>query len=166
VKQAAKVFEVAADKVEKKSYKPNDLVKSMLKLADIAAMGGIELVETAFIGPKPFSRKPIKSETFDADEGADIHEERFLKFRGQLARPGPGQTRYYVPKKRISFLPGSRIDKPGNCLKKGVNKFRIQVDPAGLESGVYTGVVEVTREDPSDKANRILVETVPVTIAL
>ena len=164
VSQGTRVAEAVAEKVDDNSFKPDDWVKSMFKLADIAIMGGVELAETVFIGPPQQMNDPFESDPFDAT--VDIGFDRKLRMSedAPLMRQGTGRTVNEIARKRIRFLPGEAGGTRGLDLPADVGRFRLSVDPAGLPSGVYKGKVEVTRADAGPDAEPV--QTVEVDIAL
>jgi hypothetical protein len=133
IRQTGRVVAETADLADKQPYSPTIWVRSMVKLADIALLGGIELAETALIGPAPFEVEPRMSDTYPI--GA-TGEARTLKVADPgLCRPGTADP---IPAAQVWF------DLPdGKRLAAGATEFRLVVNPAGLISGMYTGKVDV-----------------------
>ena len=71
--------------MDKKTYTPTEWVKSLVKLTDIAVLGGIELAETAVNGPATY-QKYVSSGNFTVKTVDTEHERRLTLV--SLSRPG------------------------------------------------------------------------------
>jgi hypothetical protein len=146
VNQAKRVVEEASGRMDDNSYTVNSFVKSMTKLADIGLVGGIELVETAFIGPGRYAPAAFISDPITVPESHDV---RVLSIdeAAPLKRPATADADA-VPTDRICFEPP--------YLTRGVTEFRIVVNEEGLPSGIYTGKVRVgDDEEPVEVVIRL-----------
>ena len=63
VKQSATVAKEVSSQIDDNKYGVNQWMKAMTKLFDIALVGGIDLVETAVIGPAPYTPTACASST-------------------------------------------------------------------------------------------------------
>lgn len=119
---------------------PSVWVKSMAKLGDIALLGGIELAETALIGPAPFERDPVTSDAY-AVGGNGRRRVKVVDPPG-IARPGTSDP---IELAHIEFRLANGSLAPGGVLEANQNEFYLSVNPAGLISGIYVGQVVVTQ---------------------
>jgi hypothetical protein len=149
LRQSGKVFQETADAVDKNpgaaGLNPNGpsvWAKALVRLGDIALLGSIELAETALIGPAPFEKKAITSDTYPVGGNG---ERRLKVAPGGIARPSTidpipeGQIRFYVP--GAGGAAGSPLFN--GKLAAGQNEFYLAVNPAGMISGMYIGDVDV-----------------------
>jgi hypothetical protein len=152
ISESGKVAGEASDLLDKQQFfKPTDWVQAMVKLADIALFGGIELAETALAGPGQYEKAPIR-ETFKVTP--DNVNPRLLTILS-LSRPGAADAAVG----RVGFDPSDRV------LPKGQSEFSILVDAAGLASGKYIGEVHIGEVDPAAPAG-VVQDDVVVTVAL
>lgn len=158
LRQTSAVAQETADLLDKKPNSPTVWAKAMVKLADIALLGGTEMAETALIGPAPFEKTAIDSDTYPVTGTGP----RTLKIRAPgLRRPGTADP---IPADHLKFF--VRLDDttvkeaPAGVLEDGETEFYIAAHPAGMISGMYVGVVEVL-----DQAGA-LIQTVDVEIPL
>jgi hypothetical protein len=128
VRETGVVASAAADKAETMQYTPNEWLRSMTRLIDIAVAGGLDIVESAVSGPAQFQTQPIESDPITAPAST---KERTLG-PATIKRKGTDEK---VPQDKISYEPPVLV--PPN------RKFRVRVDAGGLESGVYVGTVTV-----------------------
>ena len=123
-------------------------MQSAVKLGDIALLGGIELAETALIGPAPFERTAVASDIVKVT-AKDGRRKLRVGSKG-LARPGtadpipPTQLRFYVPAGDTPD-PDTDTEAHNGILKGGQDRFYVAAIPVGLISGMYVGDVEVVR---------------------
>jgi hypothetical protein len=152
---------------------PSVWVKSLAKLGDIFLLGGIELVETALIGPAPFEKDPAESNVYPAPDNGG---RRLLRVKtGGLCRPGTVDP---IPDAQIRFFrlvdngPGkdpSKVEVPGGILVPTQASFYLSVVPVGLISGMYLGDVEVMTlkiDDDGVEKPDVVLKTVPVEVPL
>lgn len=158
LRQTSVVAQETAGLLDKNPNSPTIWAKAMVKMADIALLGGTELAETALIGPAPFEKKPIDSDRYKVG-GAG---RRTLNIRAPgFIRPGTadpipaGQLKFFVP---IDDETGK--EAPGGVLEPGETEFYITAHPAGMISGMYVGAVEVL----DDKG--AVVQTIDVEVPL
>jgi hypothetical protein len=146
VRQTGAVAREAADQVDKdKSYTPSAWTKSMVKLADIAVLGAIEMAETALIGPAPFEVALMKSDDYHAS-GAGYRKLRVRTPTG-LARPGTADA---IPANKLCFYTANDatgVELDNDLLQAAQTKFCIAVDARGMISGVYVGFVDILGSD-------------------
>ncbi|HZA08692.1 hypothetical protein [Mycobacterium sp.] len=141
VGQARYVAEEASSNISANSYGVNAWVRSLTKLADIGMMGGIEMAQTAAIGPASYGSPAFISDVFKASPSND---DRLLRMAELLKRPGTADE---IPENRVTVQP--------QRLKPGATDFYLVVDEENLQSGVYLGTVKVGED-----------EIVPVAIRL
>ena len=151
ISESGKVAEEASGRLDAQCYTPTEWVKSMVRLADIALFGGIELAETALAGPGQYEKELI-CHTFSVT--ADPANTRLLTLK-TLSRPGAEDA----AAERVSF------DPPDRLLMKGQTDFSVLFDAAGLASGVYIGEVHVGELDPHAPVGVVEVDVV-VNVAL
>lgn len=151
ISESGKVAEEASGRLDTQAYTPTEWVKSMVRLADIALFGGIELVETALAGPGQYEKEPICHTFSVAPDKANV---RLLTIQA-LTRPGAADA----AADRVSF------DPPDRLLPKGETEFSVLVDAAGLASGVYIGQVHIGEIDPDAPVGVVEVDVV-VNVAL
>jgi hypothetical protein len=126
VGQAGTVAQAASVQVANKQFPPNEWLKSMTRMIDIAIMGGIEIAETIAAGPAQFEKSPVRSDEFEAPDFGDLRIETALK------RDATDET---IPPDRITFDPPTLVSPN--------KKFCLLVDPSGRTSGVYRGTVKI-----------------------
>lgn len=142
LRQTSAVAQETADLLDKNPNSPSAWARAMVKLADVALLGGTELAETALIGPAPFEKTAINSDDYQV--GGTGKRTLHIKAPG-LMRPGTVDP---IPASHLKFF--VRIDAktgqeaPGGVLEDGQTNFYISAHPAGLISGLYVGAVEVT----------------------
>ena len=86
-KQAGMVAKEASSRVDDDKYDYDQWVKTMTKLFDIAMVGGIDLVQTAVVGPAPYTTRSFNSKKFKVEPA--VNHERTLSIEPPgLARPG------------------------------------------------------------------------------
>jgi hypothetical protein len=142
-KQAGMVAKEASSRVDDDDFGINQWVKTMTKLFDIAMVGGIDLVQTAVIGPAPYSTNAFNSRKFSVSP-ADQPRPLSIEPPG-LARPGSTDP---IPSDQIKVVP--------ETLAPGDTEFHFQVNEDGLPSGVYIGRVRVGNDqEPVDVAIRL-----------
>jgi hypothetical protein len=129
-KQAAAVAKEVSGQIDDNKYGINQWMDAMTKLSDIALVGGIDLVQTAVIGPAPYTPTAFNSRSFDV-KAAD-HQRKLLIEAPGLTRPG---TKDPIPADQITLVP--------DTLAPQETKFHFRVSEEGLPSGVYTGRVRV-----------------------
>ncbi len=151
IAESGKVAGEASALLDAKSYGPTEWVKSMIRMADIATFGGIELAETALAGPGQYEKPPIR-ETFKVTP--DNANARLLTIQ-DLSRPGAADA----AAGRVGFDPADRV------LPKGQPDFSILVDPAGLASGMYLGQVHIGELDPTSPVG-VVEDDVAVSVAV
>lgn len=162
LRQASVVAQETADSLDKTPNGPTIWARASVKLADIALLGGIEMAETALIGPAPFEREPIESDTYPA---AGTGRRKLRLTAPGLRRPGTADAiddtqlrfRYRVDADDYSEL-------TGGILQAGQGHFSIAVHPAGVISGLYVGSVEVFSVD--DEGVETLLQTIDVELPL
>jgi hypothetical protein len=130
VKQSATVAKEVSSQIDDNKYGVNQWMNAMTKLFDIALVGGIDLVQTAVIGPAPYTPTAFNSRSFNV-EAAD-HERKLSIVAPGLTRPG---TTDPIPADQITLVP--------ETLAPQQTKFHFHVSEEGLPSGVYTGRVRV-----------------------
>jgi hypothetical protein len=129
-KQAGMVAKEASSRVDDDKYDYDQWAKTMTKLFDIAMVGGVDLVQTAVVGPAPYTTRSFNSKKFEV---TPADRERTLSIVPPgLARPGATDA---IPSDRIKIKP----DK----LPAGAAEFYFEINEDGLPSGVYTGKVRV-----------------------
>ncbi len=157
LRQASKVAQDTASDLDKNPNGPTVWAKSMVKLADIALLGGIELAETALIGPAPFEKAPVVSNHYPVGGAGN----RKLKVRAPgLCRPGTVDP---IPSDKLRFFTvvGSKdVELTDATLGGAHNEFYISVHPGGMISGMYVGNVDVV-----NNAGAVL-QTVAVEVPL
>ena len=131
VKQSATVAKEVSSQIDDNKYGVNQWMNAMTKLFDIALVGGIDLVETAVIGPAPYTPTAFNSRSFDVKGPADHPRELSIEAPG-LTRPGKTDP---IPADQITLVP--------ETLAPQQTTFQFRVDEDGLPSGVYTGRVRV-----------------------
>ena len=137
-KQAGMVAHEASGQVDNNEFGRDEWAKTMTKMFDIAMVGGIDMVQTAAVGPAPYSTKTFNSRKFQAKAAQTV---RALTIAAPgLARPGSTDP---IPADRIKVVP--------EMLAKGETDFYFEVNEDGLPSGVYTGQVRVGNDDDPDK---------------
>ncbi|MGE2689568.1 hypothetical protein [Mycolicibacterium pulveris] len=156
LRQTSVVAKETADLLDKNPNSPTIWAQAMVKMADIALLGGTELAETALIGPAPFEKKALDSDTYHVGGSGS----RTLRIRAPgLVRPGTADP---IPTGQLKFF--VRVDdktvKEGDVLEDGVDEFYISAQPAGMISGMYVGVVEVL------DATGAVIQTVDVEVPL
>lgn len=130
-KQAGMVAKEASSRVDDDKYDYDQWVKTMTKLFDIAMVGGIDLVQTAVVGPAPYTTRSFNSKKFKVEPA--VNHERTLSIEPPgLARPGATDA---IPLDRIKINPEK--------LPAGETEFYFEVNEDGLPSGVYVGKVRV-----------------------
>jgi len=132
VSQAGTVAEAASVQVEEKKFTPNEWLKSMTRMIDIAIAGGIEIAETIVAGPARFEQTPVRSEKFTAPDFGDLSIVKPLKRDGTDDDEG-------IAADQISFDPPT--------LTHPNKEFCILVVPSGLASGLYRGTVKVGNDE-------------------
>ena len=130
VKQSAAVAKEVSGQIDDNKYGVNQWMDAMTKLFDIALVGGADLVQTAVIGPAPYTATTFNSQSFDV-KAADHPRKLSIEAPG-LTRPG---TKEPIPADRITLVPGT--------LAPQQTRFHFRVSEEGLPSGVYTGRVLV-----------------------
>lgn len=159
IAQTGEVLKNAAPLIQNNQYTADQFVKSMIQLADIAALGGIEMAENALAGPSaPLAPIMISSDVQHAAQ--NLGTQRILSISRPFAR---ATTVDYIPNSRITFDPPHGTDpakNPLGILAVGATDFRVRINTADLPSGVYTG--QVTAQPVGSAAT----ETVEVVIAL
>jgi hypothetical protein len=144
MKQSATVAKGVSGQIDDNKYGINQWMDAMTKLFDIALVGGIDLVQTAVIGPAPYTPTTFNSRSFDVKKTAD-HPRRLSIEAPGLTRPG---TKEPIPADRITLVP--------DTLAPQQTKFHFRVSEEGLPSGVYTGRVRVgDNEEHVDVAIRL-----------
>jgi hypothetical protein len=143
VGQARNVVEEASRSITANSYGVNSWVRSLTKLADIGLLGGLEMAETAVIGPARYGPPAFISDVFKASQS---HDDRSLEMdpNAGLKRPGTADE---IPTNRIAFQPPR--------LKPGATEFQLVVDEENLQSGVYEGTVLVGGDEKISVAIRL-----------
>ncbi len=132
-KQAGMVAKEASGHVDDDNFGYEQWLKTMTKLFDIAMVGGVDLVQTAVIGPAPYTTAAFNSKKFSV---AAAKRSRTLSIEPPgLARPGSNDA---IPQGKIKVVPEQ--------LAAGQTEFYFQVNEAGLPSGIYTGQVRVGDE--------------------
>jgi hypothetical protein len=129
-KQAGMVAKDASSRVDDDKYGRDEWMKTMTKLFDIAMVGGIDLVQTAVVGPAPYTTRLFNSKKFEV-KPAD-HDRKLTLEPPGLARPG---ATHAIPSDRIKIQPPT--------LPAKATEFHFEVNEEGLPSGVYTGKVRV-----------------------
>jgi hypothetical protein len=125
VSQTGSVAQAASVQLVNNKYGPNEWLKSMTQMIDIAIMGGIEIAETIAAGPAQFERPPVRSDEFEAQDFGELSIAKPLK---------RDATDEVVPADRVTFDPPA--------LTSPNKKFHLLVDPNGRTSGVYRGTVK------------------------
>jgi len=149
IRQSSAVAQETADLIDKNPNSPSVWVKSAVKLGDIALLGGIELAETALIGPAPFEKKAVASDVVKVTAKKGRRKVRVKQPEG-LARPGTAdpipatQLRFYVPAGNRP-APETDTEASNGILTDGQDRFYVAAIPVGLISGMYVGDVEVVR---------------------
>lgn len=131
VKQSATVAKEVSSQIDDNKYGVNQWMNAMTKLFDIALVGGIDLVQTAVIGPAPYTPTAFNSRSFDAKGPTDHPRKLSIEAPG-LTRPGSTDA---IPADQITLVP--------EILAPQQTKFQFHVNEDGLPSGVYTGRVRV-----------------------
>lgn len=159
IAQTGEVLKSAAPLIDSNQYTADQFVKSMIQLADIAALGGIEIAENALAGPSaPLAPIMVSSDVLQATQ--NLGTQRILFISRGFAR---ATTVDYIPNSLIAFDPPNGTDQANNplgVLAVGATDFRVRINTAVLPSGVYTGEVTVQPVGSTDT------ETVEVVIAL
>jgi hypothetical protein len=130
-KQAAAVAKEVSGQIDDNKYGINQWMDAMTKLSDIALVGGIDLVETAVIGPAPYTPAAFNSRSFDVKGPTDHPRKLSIEAPG-LMRPG---TTNPIPADHITLVP--------EILAPQQATFQFRVNEDGLPSGVYIGRVRV-----------------------
>jgi hypothetical protein len=149
IRQSSHVAQETADLVDKNPGSPSVWVQSLVKLGDIAMLGGIELAETALIGPAPFEKKPAASDIVTATDKDGRRKIRVKQPKG-LTRPGTADP---IPTTSLRFYVAAGdepdtdtdVEAPHGILKDGQTRFYVAALPVGMISGVYVGHVELVR---------------------
>ena len=131
VKRSATVAKEVSSQIDDRKYGVNQWMDAMTKLFDIALVGGIDLVETAVIGPAPYTPTAFHSKIFDVSGPADHPRTLSIEAPG-LMRPG---TTDPIPADQITLVP--------EILAPQQTTFQFRVNEDGIPSGVYTGWVRV-----------------------
>jgi hypothetical protein len=133
ISETGKVAADTSTKLDQQQYTPTEWVKSMIRFADIALFGGIELAETALAGPEQYEKPPItETVTVTADPLHDRLVTLVSLSRDGVLDPASARTTF---------------DLPDNVLPKGQTTFVVRVDPAGLASGVFEGELHLDEID-------------------
>jgi hypothetical protein len=169
IRQSGVVAQETANKLDSNPNSPSTWAQSMVKFADIVLLGGIELAETALIGPGPFETAVRRSPVYAAT-GAGTRQLKVVEPAG-IARPGTVDP---IPAARLSFhvpkgdpdddndlQPDDDTKLSNGILSAGDTEFYLAVHPAGMISGLYVGEVEVV-----DLGTKAVVDTVQVEINL
>lgn len=130
-KQAGMVAKEASGQVDDDKYGRDQWMTTMTKLFDIAMVGGIDLVQTAVVGPAPYTSRSFNSKKFQVQPAVDHERELRIEPPG-LARPGATDA---IPPDKITINPKN--------LPPGGTEFFFEVNEDGLPSGVYVGKVRV-----------------------
>jgi hypothetical protein len=128
-KEARLVYRAATAKMDAGDYDVDDWITTATRLADIAVVGGMEIVETILIGPGQFEEDALSFE-LEAPKSDAIREFGTVSIK----RFGPADE-LEIPAAQISFKP--------DRLYAGTQKFELLVNPKGLSSGVYRGTVQI-----------------------
>jgi len=166
IRQSGVVAAETATKLDSNPSSPSTWAQSMVKFADIVLLGGIELAETALIGPGPFETAVRKSPVYPA-AGAGNRLLKVVTPPG-IARPGTVDP---IPDSHLSFYaphgdPDDDSDDTklsAGLLPAGETEFYLVTHPAGMISGIYIGDVEVVDLDSPTKP---VIATVQVEINL
>jgi hypothetical protein len=144
VRQTGAVAKETSELMDKAPYSPSSWTKSMVKLADIALLGSIEMAETALLGPAPFETGLVMSDDITAPGSG----RRLLRIATPgLSRPGTSDA---IPAGKLSYYTKKAADVvelPGAVLPSGKHTLRVAVDPRGLISGIYVGQIEAVEVD-------------------
>ena len=164
VRETGVVAAQATTTMDAKAYTPTEWTKSLIKLADIAVLGTMELAETALIGPAVFEVELQMSEDFTAP-GANNRKLRVLT---PLARPGTPDA---IPAAKLSFYTtsaGGGTELPDGLLDATQTTFCIAVNARDMISGMYVGLVGVYDVDANDEipSGEAASDMVPVRIGL
>ncbi len=171
IRQSGVVAQETANKLDSNPNSPSTWAQSMVKFADIVLLGGIELAETALIGPGPFETAVRRSIVYPvAGKG---NRQLRVKQPAGIARPGTVDP---ILESRVSFsVPQGLSDDETDdkmlvdgILSPGDTKFYLTVHPAGMISGLYVGEVEVVDLDAAVKPGKEkpVLDTVQVEINL
>jgi hypothetical protein len=166
IRQSGVVAQETATKLDSNPNSPTTWAQSMIKFADIVLLGGIELAETALIGPGPFETAVRKSPVYPV-KGAGKRQLRVVQ-PGGIARPGTVDP---IPDPILSFrVPQGvltddtdDVTLSNGILSAGQAEFYLVVRPAGMISGMYLGAVEVV---DLASAGTPVIDTVQVEINL
>lgn len=138
--QSGEVAKNATEKISAGNYKADDWVKSATQLADIAALGFVEMGENLIAGPGA-AVVPITlaSDPFPVPVPATASPlQRELSFTTRLSR---GTTQDFIAPEKVKFVVDSGL--PVGTLPSNAKEFRFTVQIAGVPSGVYVGEVTV-----------------------
>lgn len=154
--QSGEVAKNATEKISAGNYKADDWIKSATQLADIAALGFVEMGENLIAGPGA-AVVPITlgSDPFPVPPSGDSRQ-RELSFTKPLSR---GATMDAIPAAKVKFVVDSGL--PAGTLPPTAQEFRFTVQVAGVASGVYVGEVTVKL-----KGGAVIGDPVKVDIAL
>ena len=165
LRQTSAVAQETAGLLDKNPNSPTIWAKAMVKLADISMLGGIELAETALIGPAPFEKDAIKSNRYQPN-GAG---RRRLKIKPPgLMRPGTADPIPAALLRFFAFIDNNDEDgteDPDGILEIGQTQFCIAALPTGMISGMYVGEVQVVAVNANGTDGAVL-QTVVVEIPL
>ncbi len=165
LRQTSKVAQDTASELDKNPNGPTIWAKAMVKLADVALLGGIELAETALIGPAPFERDAILSDRYPVGGNG----RRQVKIRAPgLMRPGTADP---IPSTKLRFIAFDNAgdetgtEAPDGVLTNGKTQFSIAAQPAGMISGMYVGTADVVTLN-ADGTETALPPTLTVEVPL
>jgi hypothetical protein len=142
IQQSAKVVADAVEEFSDGEHTLQTCVKTMNQLADIALLGGVEIVATTFAGPGfQLLPAPAASRFYQVPDATK-------QYRVEVCAP---LSRFVsadaIPVNRVAIeakRAGGCVHCPGGVLPPGTAEFRLVVNRTGIHSGCYTGQVLVT----------------------
>lgn len=129
-----------ADKIDNGDFGPEEWVRTVTQLCDIAAYSAVELAETVLAGPGAVpAHDTVSSDVVTLPEEVDCPH--VLSVSEHFKLPN---TSICVPSRQVGFVPGGEDDakpSPLGLLPAGVRTFRVIFDTRNLTGGTYVGWV-------------------------
>lgn len=134
-----KVAQDAAELIDKNAFTPNRWVDTAIKLTSIAMIRGAEALETLGAGPGRYNDTMRHSENIEV--APDEHQDRKVSVTG-LARAGVKDEDITA---LIRLAPAGAVFTVDDqwFLRKAQKTFHLEVNSAGIPSGLYRCTVSV-----------------------
>jgi hypothetical protein len=133
VRESRLIAKAADEGIRDDTYDVDDWIESLVRWADVAIIGGMEIAQTVLAGPARFGREPIEV-PLQAPPAAAPRDIGVVRAQ----RIGPADEAE-IPQELIKVEPAR--------LGPGERDFRLLVDAYQLVSGVYRGTVVVGDEE-------------------